>query len=151
MVLFDANLLICAHATHSPFHEAAKRLRDRAASGALQACLSPQVLCEFFSVCTNARVFRPALTPQEASKQMAIYWTHSEFRIILPTDRTVQRLHALLTDRPVIGQHVFDAFLAATMLENNVRTIYTQNVKDFEIYHDLQVINPLVDSGHRPT
>ena len=82
---------------------------------------------------------------------MAIYWTHSEFRIILPTDRTVQRLHALLTDRPAIGQHVFDAFLAATMLENNVRTIYTQNVKDFEIYHDLQAINPLVDSGHRPT
>ena len=32
----------------------------------------------------------------------------------------------------------------ATMLDNDVRVIYTQNVKDVEIYHELQVINPLM-------
>lgn len=150
MVLFDANLLIYAHATHSPFHEAARQLRDQAASGEIQACLTPQVLCEFFSVCTNERLFRPALTSQQASKQMALYWSGSAFRRILPHERTIERLQELLARHPVTRQQVFDTFLVATMLDNDVRTIYTQNVKDFEIYHELQVINPLAPTA-RPS
>ena len=143
MVLFDANLLIYAHATHSPFHEAAKRLRDQAASGELEACLAPQVLCEFFSVSTNERLFRPALTPQQASKQAMIYWSESKFQRILPTEHTMARLHTLITHHPVSRQHIFDAFLVATMLENNIRTIYTHNPKDFDRYQEIHAIDPL--------
>jgi toxin-antitoxin system PIN domain toxin len=146
MILFDANVLVHAHAVNSPFHGVARHVRDQAAQGELEACLSPQVLCEFFAVSTNPRLFQPALTPQQAGREVAHYWTQSRFQRILPTLQTLHRLVALLDRRAVKQQQVFDAFLVATMLDNGVRTIYTQNVSDFEIYEELRVINPF--AGH---
>lgn len=142
MILFDANVLIHAHAIHSSFHEAAKRLRDQAASGEVEACLTPQVLCEFFAVVTNERLFHPALSPEQAGHQVGVYWTQSRFQKFVPTEGTIPRLLALLTQSPTRGQHIFDAFLVATMLEHNVRVIYTQNTKDFSRFRDIQAVNP---------
>ena len=146
MILFDANVLVHAHAISSPLYEAARRLRNQAAAGEIEACLSPQVLCEFFAVTTNARLFQPALTPKQASEEVSIYWTRSKFRKILPTDQTMPRLAALSERHAITQQDIFDAFLVATMLENDVRTIYTQNVRDFSVYSELQVINPFGSS-----
>ncbi|MBI3324267.1 MAG: PIN domain-containing protein [Candidatus Omnitrophica bacterium] len=143
MILFDANILVHAHATSSPLHDVARRLRDQAAKGELEACLSPQVLCEFFAVSTNPKFFQPALTPQQASGEIDAYWSRSAFKRIVPRDSTIRTLLALLRRARVSGQDVFDVFLVATMLDNDIRTIYTQNTKDFEIYHELRVINPL--------
>ena len=143
MILFDANLLVHAHARRSPFHEAAKHLIDQAADGELEACLAPQVLCEFFAVATNERLFKPALSPKEATREIIIYWTKSRFQRVVPHETTLERLLGLLERHPVTEQRIFDAFLVATMLDNKVRTIYTQNVKDFEAYPEIQVINPL--------
>ena len=145
MILFDANLLVHAHAGKSPFHETAKRLINKAADGAIDACLAPQVLCEFFAVVTNSRLFVPALSPKEAAGQMAIYWRKSHFQRVVPKETTVERLLGLLEHHPVTEQRIFDAFLVATMLDSGVQIIYTQNVKDFEIYPELQVINPLAE------
>jgi len=141
-VLFDANLLVHAHAADSPLHGVARRLRDQAARGELEACISPQVLCEFFAVCTNERFVRPALTSKQAAAEMATYWQASGFRKILPKDTTVRRLTELVAQHTIGKQQVFDAFLVATMLDNGVRTIYTQNTKDFVRYSELQAINP---------
>lgn len=146
MTLVDSNLLVHAHAGRSPFHEAAKRVIDQAASGELEACLTPQVLCEFFAVTTNERLFKPALSPREAAREIAVYWTKSRFRRVVPKETTLERLLGLLERHPVIEQRIFDAFLVATMLDNGVRMIYTQNTKDFEIYPELQVVNPLVSA-----
>lgn len=146
MILFDANVLVHAHASRSPFHEAAKRLINQAADGEVEACLTPQVLCEFFAVATDERLFKPALSPKEAAKQIAIYWTKSRFQRVVPRETTLERLLGLLEHHPVTEQRIFDAFLVATMLDNGIRMIYTQNTKDFAIYPELQVINPLVSS-----
>lgn len=70
MILFDANMLVHAHAVTSPCHAVAQRLRDQAAQGDLEACLSPQVLCEFFSVITDDRVVKPALTSAQANTEI---------------------------------------------------------------------------------
>jgi len=150
MVLFDTNLLVYAHVTSSPFHEAARRLRDEAVEGALDACISPQVLCEFFAVCTNPRLFRPPLTVQQAGREVVAYWTASGFRKILPQESTVRRLVGLVEQHRLQGQRIFDAFLVATMLDNNVTTLYTLNTKDFEVYTELRVVNPLVRAPSRP-
>ena len=147
MILFDANVLVHAHAVNSPLYEVARRLRDQAAQGELAACVSPQVLCEFFAVTTDARRFRPALSPQQAIHEVTTYWTRSGFRKILPTERTIARLGELLDQDVVTGQCIFDAFLVATMLENGVTTIYTANTKDFLPFHELQVVNPFEPSS----
>ena len=142
MILFDANVLVHAHAADSPLYAVARQLRDQAARGDLEACVSPQVLCEFFAICTNARFLQPALTPTQAAAEVATYWQASAFRRILPKETTVRRLTTLLARHTVSKQQVFDAFLAATMLDNGVRTIYTQNTKDFQPYPELRTVNP---------
>ena len=143
MILFDTNILVHAHAIDSPFHAAAQQLRDQAAQGVIQACVSPQVLCEFFSVITDERIAKLALTPMKAKQERHTYWHASQFRKIIPKDSTITRLISLLDRHQVKRGNIFDAFLVATMLDNGVRMIYTQNVKDFDIYQELRVINPL--------
>ena len=150
MILLDANILIHAHAVDSPFHEDARELRDQAARGQLEACVSPQVLCEFFAVITDERLIKPALTLSQAKKEIASYWSARQFRKIVPKDTTLTRVVSLLDRHSVKRGDIFDVFLVATMLDNEVRTIYTQNTKDFEIYRELHVINPLVPSAHHP-
>ena len=147
MILFDANVLIHAHAVDSPFHAIARHVRDQAAQGLMEACLSPQVLCEFFSVITDERVARPALPAAQAKREIRYYWHESRFTRILPTEHTIHRLVQLLERRHIRGSDIFDVFLVATMLENGVRTIYTQNVRDFEVYSELHVINPFASTS----
>jgi predicted nucleic acid-binding protein len=149
MILFDANLLVHAHAARSPLYEAANRLRDQVVHGALEACVSPQVLCEFFAVCTDERRFQPALSPRQAAKEIERYWSDDEFQKILPTTGTLPRLVELVTRHPLSQQRIVDALLVATMLENSVKTIYTQNVKDFESYPELRVVDPFASIPRR--
>ncbi len=143
MILFDANILIHAHTAGSPFHVSAQQLRDQATQGAIEACVSPQVLCEFYSVVTNDRLIKPALTPIQAKKELHTYWHASGFRRIIPRESTITHLVKLLDRNNVKRGDIFDIFLVATMLDNDVRTIYTQNVKDFDGYPELHVVNPL--------
>jgi len=143
MILFDANILVHAHMANSPFHLAAQQLRDQVTHGAIDACVSPQVLCEFYSVVTDDRLIKPALTPLQAKQELHTYWHVSGFRRIVPRESTITHLVTLLDRHGVKRRDIFDVFLVATMLDNDVRTIYTQNVKDFDRYPELHVINPL--------
>ena len=40
------------------------------------------------------------------------------------------------------GAHVFDVLLVATMLENGVDTLYTENTKDFSAFREIRAVNP---------
>ncbi len=144
MILLDSNILVHAHAANSTFHGLARQVRDQAVDGVFPACLSPQVLCEFFSVITDDRLVRPVLSPTQAKKELRAYWNAGSFRRIVPKETTLSRLTEMLDRYDLKRRDIFDAFLVATMLDNDVRTIYTQNVKDFQIYPELLVINPFV-------
>ncbi len=143
MILFDSNILVLAHAENSPFHQSARQLRDQAAQGAIEACISPQVLCEFYAVITNERLVQPVLSASQARREVNTYWSAKRFHKIIPKETVMSRLVKLLDHHAIKRQDIFDAFLVATMLDNNLRTIYTQNVKDFEIFPKIQVVNPL--------
>lgn len=72
-VLFDTNLLVYATNEDSPFFTRAKELRDRALAGELTACITPQILAEYYSTVTSPkRVARP-LTPKQAREQVEAY------------------------------------------------------------------------------
>ncbi|MFH1306051.1 MAG: PIN domain-containing protein [Candidatus Micrarchaeota archaeon] len=43
--------------------------------------------------------------------------------------------------------HFFDALLAATMKENSISQIYTENVRDFSKIPGIVAINPFIQSG----
>ena len=57
-------------------------------------------------------------------------------------ETTVTRMLNLLGSRSVRSGKIFDVFLVATMLDNGVRRIYTENIDDFERIDGIEAINP---------
>lgn len=146
MILLDTNILIHAAASQSPRHATARYLRDRATAGEIETCIAAQVLAEYYAVLTDPRRFQPALTSKQVGRDLHSYLS-SGIWLILPKDTTVQRMLTLLGSRSVGGGKIFDYLLAATMLDNGVRTIYTENVRDFERLDGIEAINPFLP-GH---
>lgn len=144
LVLLDTNILVGAELRKETHHEAAKSLRDRALNGEVAACISPQVLSEFFSVVTNTGPRGPEdpLTPQEALAQVKKYYESDCLTLIYPGPKTVEWFLTLLERHPVSGPRVHDVHLAATMLDNGVRRIYTFNIKDFAPFSEIEALTP---------
>ncbi len=62
---------------------------------------------------------------------------------VLPVPPAVVSRWTELAERHnVTGARVFDLQLAATMIENGVRRIYTYNRADFETLEELDVLTP---------
>lgn len=143
MILLDTNMLVHAAGSKSPRHARAREVRDQAAAGEIDACIAAQVLTEFYAVVTDPRRFQPALTAAQAHQELRSYLS-SRLRLILPKETTVSRMLSMLGSRSVRGGRIFDIFLAATMLDNGVRTVYTENVRDFEGLDGIEAINPFL-------
>ena len=142
MVLLDTNVLLYTLAEGSPFHVAARALYQQITMGAVRACVTPQVLCEFLAASTDAHRFQPALTTERAIQELLVFWEAHSLHKIFPTPTTFGRAVTLIRQHRVSRQHVFDAFLVATMLEHGIETIYTVNTKDFVMFKEIRVINP---------
>ena len=74
--------------------------------------------------------------------------THAKQTVQTYARPTQVIFYSLLTLESAMGLaelhhlHFWDALLAATMLENNVRIIYTENTKDFNKIPGITAINP---------
>jgi predicted nucleic acid-binding protein len=141
VILLDTNILVYATGTQSLQHARAKELRDQATAGQFEACIAAQILTEFYAVVTDGRRFQPALTPAQARRELRAYLS-SSLKLILPKETTVSRMLNLLGSRWVKSGGIFDLFLAATMLDNAVHAIYTENVIDFQKIAGIDAINP---------
>ena len=146
MILLDTNILVHAAGSKSPHHARARELRDRAAAGEVEACVAAQVLAEFYAVVTDPHRFQPPLAPAQVQRDLQNYLS-SHLWLILPRETTVAHMLDLLDSRSVRGGKIFDLYLAATMLDNGVRTIYTENVRDSERLEGIEAINPFLLGG----
>ena len=141
MILLDTNVLVHAAGAQSVRHAKAKEVRDQAVAGEFEACMAAQVLAEFYAVVTDPRRFQPALTPRQAQRELRAY-VSSSLKLILPKENTMTRMLNLLDSRSVRSGKIFDLFLVATMLDNGVRRIYTENIDDFKEIAGIEAINP---------
>ncbi len=132
--LLDSNILIYAYDTsEGKKHELAKELLEDCFMGQPFA-VSLQNLTEFFNAITK-KIEHP-LSSNEAEDVIKIILEFKNFRKLIPTDKTLLRAMRL-------GKtgHFWDAMIAATMLENGISQIYTENTKDFQI-PGITPINP---------
>lgn len=113
----DANVVVYAADAGSPFHEAARQLRDRGFRGEIPVVVSSQVLLEFFAVITNPQRGQAPRSPQEATAEMAKYMRSHRIQTIYPRTDILWRVLALHAQhRQVTRQEIFAQYLAATML-----------------------------------
>ena len=115
---------------------------DAARDPATTLFVTSQVLCEFYSVITNARRVTVARSPVDALQALSAVLALPGIHVLPTPARAVIGWMDLLKRHPVTGGDVFDLQLVATMKANGVARIYTYNRADFEAFSELSVLTP---------
>lgn len=135
-MLIDTNILIYAINEDSSKHEQAKAfLKENKDS--LE--ITHQNVLESLRVLTHPK-YSKVMKLEDATE--AVFLIVNSCRLITPTIHTIYIFFDLITLYALKSDQVFDAYLAATALSNNVDTIATDNEKDFKKFANLKVINP---------
>ena len=140
--LVDTNVFVYFLYDASPQHAAAQALLNQARQPNARLCMTPQVMTEFYSTITNPRRVSPAYEPEAALREVEKFLALPGLFLLSIPVGVVVRWVALARQYGISQSDIFDAQLAATMLEHGIRRIYTFNVQDFEGFEELEVIVP---------
>jgi predicted nucleic acid-binding protein len=138
----DANVLAYASNADDPKYAASRALLEEARAPLTTLYITPQVICEFYSVITNPRRVAAPSSPAVALRVISALLALPGISILPIDARAMTALVELLHRRPVRGPDVFDLQIVATMKANGVQTIYTFNAADFKVFPELTVIVP---------
>jgi predicted nucleic acid-binding protein len=102
--------------------------------------VASQMLCEIYSIVTNAR---RVLKPRTSTDALSAISDMLGFLRVLPVPVTaVDELRSLLRRHPVTGGEIFDLQLVATMKLNGILRIYTFNTDDFKPFQEIEAFMP---------
>lgn len=141
IILFDTNILVYSHNIESSNYIKAKELRQSIFSNNIKVALAHQNLLEFYAIITDPRRVKKPISHEEALTEIDKY-IKSRILIIYSNENTLTKLIRLISYNDIKQSEIFDAYLVATMLTNNVRIIYSDNNEHFEKYKEIKVINP---------
>lgn len=141
MILVDANVLLYAEDSLSPYHDTARKWWDAQLSGRSPVCLCWTVLTAFIRIGTNRRVFERPLSLKEAIHRVQSWVDQPCTRLIYPTEQHWQVLQELLEQGQAVGNLVSDAHLAALAIEHGCQLYSTDS--DFARFPKLKWNNPL--------
>lgn len=144
----DANILLYASDTASPWHPAAKVFIESRAEDPDILCFTWPVIMAYQRIATHPGIFTNPLSPKLA-------WGNIENLLALPRTRVVGESESFAATYQKVTSHTFtsgnnvpDAHIAAILLEHGVRRLYTADT-DFRKFEFLEVINPLNKSRRR--
>jgi len=137
----DTNVLVYAHRAELAEHSAARgALETLTATGQPWALPWPCVY-EFLRVVTHPRAFTPSTPPHIAWENILALMAAPGTILIGPTSRHADILARLLRDQTVRGNDVFDAQIAALVIEHGVRALITGD-RRFRRFDGVTVENP---------
>lgn len=142
-VFIDTNILIYLVDHGDPRHRKAqvviKDIFDRRLTGVVSA----QIFLEFAAIASDRCRIPEPLSTEEIYESISTF--RRIFRIIVPTEIALNYWMKMVKQHEITRQKVFDTFLVATAYENNISTIYTENINDFRIYPNIEIVNPLIE------
>jgi predicted nucleic acid-binding protein len=141
-ILLDTNILVHAYNKSSPHQSKARKIIKKAMQGEIEACLSPQILYEFFAVVTSAKRVEHPMPSDEAADLCLDLWECNEIEKLNPSGLASIEVFKSAKELKLSKTEIFDCVLAVTAKENNVETIYTENIVDFKHYTFLKSVNP---------
>ena len=145
MLSIDANLLLYAFNTASPWHDNSRAWLT-SIQGDEDVAISELILAEFYGLLRNPAVLKHPLPADEAVEVIQTYRRHPRWRLIgFPTES--RPLHDALWQKARAKDFTFrklyDARSALTITSQGVTEFATVNVKDFEGLGFRKVWNPL--------
>jgi toxin-antitoxin system PIN domain toxin len=142
MLAVDANILVYAHRREVEEHEVAARVVRELATGDAPWGVPWPCIYEFFSVVTNARIWRDAAsTPAQATAQLDAWTGSPTLRLLGEPEGFLGVLRPFLARARVRGPVVHDARVAAICIAHGVRALLSRD-RDFSLFPELRVENP---------
>ena len=134
-MLIDSNILVYAFNTSSPKHKKAQGFIQNNI-GNLE--IAHQNIFETLRVLTHPKFSSP-MNPKEAVE--AVFRISKTCRLIYPDYKTAPLALAFVERHNLSADRIFDGYLVATAISNDVKVIVTDNVKDFQKF-PIKVFNP---------
>lgn len=149
MIAVDTNVLVYAHRREARAHARAIELTRALAEGDDGWAIPWPCIYEFFSVVTNARIWKDrASTPDEAWAQIAAWLEAPTLRLLAePTDFATV-LEGLARRGRVRGPVIHDARVAAICLAHGVTKLLTAD-RDFSLFPELTTESPFTPGAGR--
>ena len=140
--IFDSNIYLRLAQKASPQRqivlEAVRKLR----ANNEVIYYTPQVLAEFWNVCTRPETARGGLELSIEQTERKVNLLEKHFRLLPDNLTTFNVWRRLVFDYKILGVQVHDAKFVASMIAHNVNNLVTFNEKDFQRFPMINVINP---------
>jgi toxin-antitoxin system PIN domain toxin len=143
VIAIDTNILIYAHRTDSPFHEAAARRLTELAEGSAAWAIPWPCLHEFLAIVTHHRIYSPPTSVEVALDYIGALLESPSVVLLAETDAHWQLLRSLVMASQTKGGRVHDARIAALCTQHGVRELWSAD-RDFRRFPALAVVNPLL-------
>jgi predicted nucleic acid-binding protein len=140
--LFDSNTLLRLAEHNSPERPTViKAIRSLRLQNEILV-YTPQVLSEFWNVCTRPSVSRSGLQLSIGQTERKAKLIEKYFKLIPDSILTYNEWRRLVFDLGVKGVQVHDTKLVASMVVHNIRNLITYNVQDFRRFGMINAIHP---------
>lgn len=137
----DANILLYASDTGSPFHHPARDFLRQRAAGVELFCLAWPTLIGYLRIATHPRIFAKPLVPATALANVESLLSLPHVRALGEGDRFWECYAEVTRGLVVRGNLAPDAHLVALLLEHGVSLLYS-NDADFKKFSALRVRDP---------
>lgn len=142
MLAVDTNVLVYAHRREAHEHAAAKGKIQVLAEGMAPWAIPWPCVYEFFSVVTNAKIWKDAAsTPEQAWAQIDAWCSSPSVQLLAETGTFLEILAGYLRRPRVRGAIVHDARIAALCAAHGVEMLLTRD-RDFSLFPELRTENP---------
>ncbi len=143
MIIPDANLLLYAYDSSSPFHLKAKKWCEKIMTGPDPVAMIPVVLFGFVRVSTHSRIFETPLRIEEAAACVQSWIERPHVMIMEMNQEDVMIALKQLQLTGVAGNLTSDAQIAA-VAQRLHGEVHTADL-DFERFSGVRHLNPLFD------
>lgn len=143
MIIPDANLLLYAYDSDSPFHKLSARWWSKLLSSNEPVGLCSVVIFSFLRLATHPKAFTRPMTARDATKRIQAWIDRPNVRVLYPGPRHFAMVCTLLETAGTAGNLVSDAQIAALALEYAAE-IHTAD-SDFARFKGIKWSNPLND------
>jgi len=146
-VLLDTNVLIYATLEEDPRFERSRDLLVGTGRG--ERYVSVQNLAEMYPNLTGPKMQPPDAPAAARAKILSI--ASLPTLQVLPLTGDVQAIALELCEKyGITRQRYFDAQLVATMMAHGIRTLLTENDRDFKDMSEIQAVNPFASASRAP-
>ena len=137
----DANILVYASNEEAGEHERAKALVEELLIGPALTTLFWPVLLSYLRIVTHPRIFDHPLDAGRAAAVIDRLVLSPSVQIVGEGQNFWAAYRQIDIGRPITGNDVPDAAIAAMMIANGVSTIYTRD-RGFRRFDGIRVIDP---------